>query len=201
MTRGCALLACAALLAGCGGGDEAPPSTPGAPAGEAPQAAGAQAETPIAKLAVTIYFPSASAEALIGETREIFETASPGDRAKQIVGDLLSGPTGAEALPALPEGTTLRQLYVLDDGIAYADFSSELVSGFPGGSTSELLAVYSLVNSIGLNVPEIRRVGVLVDGRPLETLAGHMDLRRPLAPDRSLLPVPADAAPAAPPPS
>ena len=74
--------------------------------------------------------------------------------------------------------------------IGKTDFSSELVSGFPGGSASELLAVYAVVNSIGLNVPEIRRVGVLVDGRPLDTLAGHLDLRRPLAPDRSLLPSP-----------
>lgn len=196
MRRGLLVAILALCLAGCGGGnDTAPPPSPVEPAKtETPEA-----EAPIAKRPVTIYFPSATAEALVGEPREIFETSSAGDRAKQIVGDLISGPTGTEGLPALPPGTTLRQLYVLDDGVAYADFSSELVSGFPGGSASELLAVYALVNSIGLNVPEIRRVGVLVEGRPLETLAGHLDLRRPLAPDRSLLPVPAEAPPAAPP--
>jgi hypothetical protein len=30
------------------------------------------------------------------------------------------------------------------------------------------------------NVPEIKRVQILIEGREVETLAGHMDIRRPL---------------------
>jgi hypothetical protein len=47
--------------------------------------------------------------------------------------------------------------------------------------------VYSIVNSIALNVPEIQRVGILIDGAAVATLNGHLDTRRPFVPDRSLI--------------
>jgi spore germination protein GerM len=132
---------------------------------------------------VKVYFPSSSGESLVTEDREIFETASPVDRAKQILAELLSGPTGEGAVAAVPKGTTLKQVYVLSDGTAYANFSSELSEGI-GGSSDEILAIYSIVDSLALNVPEIRRVAILVDGKGRGTLAGHIDIRRPFRPDR-----------------
>ena len=58
------------------------------------------------------------------------------------------------------------------------------------GSKEELLAVYALVNSIVLNFPAVRKVQILLDGRPATTLAGHVDLSRPLTLDTTLLAVP-----------
>jgi hypothetical protein len=78
-------------------------------------------------------------------------------------------------------------VYVLEDGVAWVDLTEELERGMRGGSAEEILAVYAIVDSIALNVPEIRRVGILVGGRPVETLSGHLDLRRPLPPDRSFI--------------
>jgi spore germination protein GerM len=144
-----------------------------------------------AKVSVTVYFPSASDDLLAGEPREIVETARPADRGAQILAALLEGPKGPGALPAVPAGTTLRRLWVRDDGTAYADFSDELSSGMRGGASDEILTLYAIVDSLTLNVPEIRRVGVLIGGRERETLGGHVDLRRPLLPDRSLLAEPA----------
>lgn len=140
---------------------------------------------PLRQLSVVLYFPAAGEDGLRGETHEIFETATPGDLAKQIVADLISGPDGDELLRALPADTRLRQVYVLDNGVAYVDFSEELKQGIGGGSQEELLAVYSIIDSVALNVPAIKRVGILLGGEPIETLNGHMDLRRPLRPDRS----------------
>jgi hypothetical protein len=51
-----------------------------------------------------------------------------------------------------------------------------------GGSADELLTVYAIVDSLTANVPQIRRVGLLVGGRERDTLAGHVDIRRPLPP-------------------
>lgn len=152
------------------------------PSGESPV-------DPLPSTVVTLYFPSTSGEGLVGETREIFLTASPVDRAKQILSDLLTGPTGSDSAPAVPAGTSLRQVFVLENGTAYVDLSPELTAGIEGGSTAELLTVYAIVNSLSLNVPEISRVGILVGGQPCETLNGHLDLRRPLPPDRNLLQV------------
>jgi spore germination protein GerM len=139
------------------------------------------------KTTVTLYFPSAAGDTLAVETREIVETKLPADRGAQIVAALIDGPKSDKALPVVPEGTTLRRLWVERDGNAYADFSEELASGAIGGSTDEILTVYAIVDSLTSNVPEIRRVAILVAGRELETL-GHLDLRRPLPPDLSLAP-------------
>jgi spore germination protein GerM len=136
---------------------------------------------------VTLWFPSTAGDALVGDGAEIFSTADPGSRAKQIVVALLGGPQRAGALPALPRDTTLRQVYVLEDGTAWVDFSSQLRTGIGGGSADERLAVYAVVNSVALNVPEIGRVGILVEGNPVLTLNGHLDLRRALPADRSIL--------------
>jgi spore germination protein GerM len=100
----------------------------------------------------------------------------------------------------VPPGTRLRQIYVLEDGTAYVDFSVDLRDGISGGSMEEILTVYSIVDSVALNVPEIQRVGILINGEPVESLNGHLDLRYPLSPDLSLI-VDAEAFEEPPPPS
>ena len=54
-----------------------------------------------------------------------------------------------------------------------------------GGSLIELrgdeaLAVFTLVNALTVNLPDITAVQILIDGKEVDTLAGHVDLRRPL---------------------
>jgi len=142
---------------------------------------------PLARTTVEVYFPSAVNPGLIGEFREIFDTATAGDRAKQIIADLISGPTGDQALRAVPPGVRLRQAYTLDNGVMYLDFSAELTEGITGGSASEMLTIYSIVDSVVLNIAEIKRVAILVNGRQIETLNGHLDLRRPIPPDFTLV--------------
>jgi spore germination protein GerM len=194
--RGLAAVSVGAVLLcspACRGGTTQVPEVPAeaAKAPAAPSEGSAKAPEaepePLGRATVTLYFPSATSELLAGEPREIFATPLPADRAKQILSDLISGPTTEAALPALPAGTRLRQVYVLEDGTAYADFSTELIAGGGGGSDDEIQAVYAIVNSVALNVPEIVRVGILVEGRPCETLSGHLDLRRPLRADPTLL--------------
>ena len=134
-----------------------------------------------------IYYPAIDGDGLIGESHEIFRTTAPGDRAKQILADLISGPIEEGAMSALPPGTHLRQVYVLEDGTAFVDFSSDLEQGMSGGSTEEMFTVYAIVNSVVLNIPEIHRVGILIEGKPVDTLNGHLDLRRPLPPNLSII--------------
>jgi spore germination protein GerM len=140
---------------------------------------------PLAKATVTLYFPSAAGDMLAVETREIVDTKRPADRGAQIVALLLDGPKTEGALPAVPPGTTLRQLWVRDDGNAYADFSEELLAGANAGSADEILTVYAIVDSLAANVPAIRTVGILIAGRQRDTF-GHLDISRPLLPDLTL---------------
>ena len=54
------------------------------------------------------------------------------------------------------------------------------MTAHPGGSMNELLTIYTLVDALVVNLPAVTVVQLLVDGKELDTLAGHVDLRRPL---------------------
>lgn len=96
-------------------------------------------------------------------------------------------PVAEPLLSAIPKGTTLRALFLTDSGQAFVDLSREVVSSHPGGTVSELLTVYTIVNALAANLPAVTTVQVLVDGKEVDTLAGHVDLRRPLEKNLALV--------------
>jgi len=191
----CVLLVVTLCRAGCGGGEDQVETDAEVPATDDTATVEVEDEeqtvdsslTPLPRRTVEIYFPSLAEQGLVSEFREIFATATAGDQIKQILADLISGPTIDEATRALPGGTRLRQAYVLDNGVAWLDFSSELAEGMTGGSEAEIMTVYSIVNSVVANVKQVRRVGILINGQPVETLNGHLHLLRPLRPNFSLI--------------
>jgi hypothetical protein len=74
----------------------------------------------------------------------------------------------------------LRAFYITERGDAFVDLSAEASTlQHAGGSTLELLTVYAIVNAVTANLSSVERVQILIDGRQADTLAGHVDLRRP----------------------
>ena len=100
-------------------------------------------------------------------------------RARRVAEEQL-GEAPAPLASPFPEGTRVRAVYLTPTGDAFVDLSLEVSRGHQGGSLDELFTVYALVNALTTNVPEISAVQILVDGREVDTLAGHVDLRRPL---------------------
>jgi len=96
-------------------------------------------------------------------------------------------PAAEPLVSAVPAGTALRALFVTDSGEAYVDLSREFAAGHTGGTTDELLSVYTIVDVLTINLPAITSVQLLVDGKEIETLAGHVDLRRPLQKNAALV--------------
>ena len=82
-------------------------------------------------------------------------------------------------MPTIPADTTLLALYVTQDRTAYVDLAQTITDQHPGGVKSELLTIYSIVNSLILNIPQIDAVKILIQGREAMTLAGHIDIRFP----------------------
>ena len=101
------------------------------------------------------------------------------EQARQII-EAQIAPVGQPLVSAVPPATTLRAIFVTEQGEAFVDFSRELATSHSGGSTDELLTVYTIVNVLTTNLPAIKSVQLLIDGKQVETLAGHVDLRRPL---------------------
>jgi len=105
---------------------------------------------------------------------------------RAIVDALIRGPRNA-LLRTIPEGTTLRAFHLLENGTAYVDLSAAAKENHPGGARSELMTIYSLVNSLILNMPDVAAVKILIDGHEATTLAGHIDLRYPFTANMLLI--------------
>ena len=116
---------------------------------------------------------------LKSELRVMLQPADTVDFARAVVEALIKGPQ-KELLQTLPTGTKLNALYITPDGVCYVDLSETVRKNHPGGCNSELLTIYSVVNSLILNIPEIQRVKILIDGNETLTLAGHIDLQFPI---------------------
>jgi len=119
-------------------------------------------------------------------------------RSKQVLNTLLAGPVDME-LRTLPPDAALLAFYLLPDGTAIADFSEALATSIPSGIESEQMAVDSIAKTLESNVPQVRRLKILIHGQEVETLAGHLDLseaflvnaKAAVAPRASILEAPA----------
>jgi hypothetical protein len=155
-----------------------------------------------------LYFAGSDGR-LYAESREL-PVGTPAERARLLVAGLLSGPEGgaSSGLRApLPAGSHIEQVYLLGTTAVLdlrppapraANPDETPPAGPPTpaearlrrlsyGSMQELLAVYSLVNTVVLGVEGIDSVQLLWDGRQPETFAGHVDTTRPLSADPSYL--------------
>ncbi len=115
-------------------------------------------------------------------------------RAKQVLNTLLAGPVDAE-LRTLPPEAVLLAFYLLPDGTAIADFSEAMATSVPSGIVSEQLAVNSITRTLEANVPQVRRMKILIHGQEVETLAGHLDLTGTFVVNTNLAETPQKPAP------
>jgi hypothetical protein len=134
------------------------------------------------KINVQLFWVGADGRTLTSVEREVAYEESTTNQARAIVTAQLGEPPPSLA-SAVPPGTALRAVFVTNDGQAFVDLSPEIVTAHPGGSTYEHLTVYALVNALTVNLSAVHAVQLLVDGREVDTLAGHLDLRGPLTQD------------------
>jgi hypothetical protein len=138
-----------------------------------------------------LFFPAANADVLLtAEDVTVFKSTEIVNRAKQILQKLQEGPKSELMLPSMPKETKVQELFVAEQGIAYVDFSNTMAANHPGGVLNEQATIYSVVNSLTYNLPEIRQVKILIGGIEKETLAGHCLLLLPLEMDLSITNVP-----------
>jgi hypothetical protein len=133
-----------------------------------------------------IFFGDTETDFLITEKRTLPWSTDPEQRARRLLSELLRGPSGS-AVRTTPDSTMLRSVSITSGGIAQADFSGQLSLDHPGGSSSEVLTVYSIVNTLAFNIDGIKKVQILIEGQTIDTLAGHMDCRQPFAPNIKII--------------
>lgn len=131
------------------------------------------------KIKARLFYVADDGVRLTSVEREVAFGEGTVEQARQIV-EAQIAPVAEPLVSAVPPGTTLRAIFVAAGGEAFVDLSHEVVDAHSGGSTNETLTVYTLVNALTANLPAVTSVQVLVEGKEVDTLVGHVDLRRPL---------------------
>jgi len=155
------------------------PAQPAAPAQATPTGS-------VPHIIATLYFGTSDGQALAAVKREVPLGEGPREQGRQILESQLE-PAPPPYVSLVPPGTTLRAFYITERGDAFVDLSPEVSTAHPGGSTNELLTVYAIVNAVTANLSSVERVQILIGGKQADTLAGHVDLRRPFERDTSLV--------------
>jgi hypothetical protein len=132
---------------------------------------------------VLLYFADAEGGYLVSETQQIAGCDEDSDCIINLFSALVAGPQG-DLLPILPVQAKVLGVELRDD-LALVDFNSAFVHSHPGGSLSELLTVYGLVNSLAVNFPYLKQLQILVEGKPVASLKGHVRLGQPILADFS----------------
>lgn len=131
------------------------------------------------KIRATLFYVSKDGTHLVAVPREVPFAESAPDQARRLVEAQLAPAPEPYASP-LPQGTTVRAVFITDRQDAFVDLGGSVVTNHTGGSLDEIFSVYAIVNALTMNLPAVTRVQILIDGKEVESLAGHVDLRRPL---------------------
>jgi spore germination protein GerM len=140
----------------------------------------AEAATGGRKIKAHLFYVSADGVHLTRVERDVAYGDGTLEQAREIVAAQVA-PAAEPLVSAIPPGTTVRAIFITEGGEAFVDLSPEIMRRHSGGTSDEVLSVYAIVNALTDNLPAVTAVQLLVDGKEVDTLTGHVDLRTPLA--------------------
>ena len=141
----------------------------------------------LATMEVVLYFSDDQAMYLVPEKRNITIEEGTGDEvlATSIIKELIAGPQNKELHATIPAEAKVLSVKI-KEGVASADFSKELQSKHWGGSTGEGMTLYSIANTL-TELDSIDKVELLIEGKKVESLAGHIDTTVPLERNKDII--------------
>lgn len=148
---------------------------------ENPQVIEKQAE----KVPVILYFADRNTGVLIPEKRMVDKTAVLQKVEETIVNELIKGPEDPVKAAVIPKGTRLLSVKK-DNDTVIVDFSEEFDKNHPGGSASEMLTIYSVVNSL-TELKDIDKVKFLIEGKERKEYKGHYQFDIPFERDETVI--------------
>lgn len=144
------------------------------------------------KREVTLFFSDSNERFLVPEKRFVPKEKDLEAQAEEIILALISG-SKKGLVNTFPVKAELDRVEKSADDTLKVSFKESLVANHPGGSAAEMATIYSLTNSLTENLPEIKKIRILIDRKERETLKGHIGLSDSFMMNRELI------APAAPP--
>lgn len=133
---------------------------------------------------LVLYFGDAGAEKLVAEKRTVMQRGE--SREELAIRELIRGPADDGRFRTVPREARLLSVQVVE-GVAYVNFSREVQTRHPGGTTGERFTIQAIANTLSTNNPAIRLVQYLIEGRVEEAIWGHATTSEPIAPDREMI--------------
>jgi len=137
------------------------------------------------KQSVVLYFSDSNERFLVPEKRFIPKEEKASAQGRELVKALIEG-SKTGLVNTFPEKVDVQNVRV-DNETAYVDFNKNLIKNHPGGSASEMATIFSLTNSLAENMPSVKKVKILVGGKEIPSIKGHIDTMQPFSPNRELI--------------
>lgn len=123
---------------------------------------------------IVLFFSTRGGDFLEREERKIYSSPETWVEIKTTLRELIKGPKKVALDPVLPSTARLLSVYLTETGICYLNFSREFILAHPGGVRGEVITLSALGYTLLENFPAVRAFQVLVEGREIETLKGHL---------------------------
>lgn len=133
-----------------------------------------------------IYFSDQQELFLRSEKRYVIKEKDSALQAMEIAKALLDGSKNG-LVDTFPKNVTVKDVEVTKDGVALVSFSKNLIKSYEGSSASEMATIYSLTDSITQNIPDIKKVKILIEGKEIPSIKGHISTKKAFAPDLELI--------------
>lgn len=133
---------------------------------------------------VKVYYPSKTKGEVEGrllmEERKVERQINMVSIAEAAVGEFLKGPSTPVSSNNIPQGTKLLKVFSGSDGVIYIDLSDEFRRNFQGDASTEFLLLKGLYDTVISNIQGADDVKVIVEGREIESIGGHLSALYPL---------------------
>jgi len=138
-------------------------------------------DTSVEETSLIIYMASEDGNHLVPVIRTLKVDANIGYETS-ILRLLIDGPLDDESLlRTVPESTEVKNVYIRE-GICYVDLSESFITDSVPGSISDMLTIYSIVNSLAER-PNISKVQFLIEGEIKDAYKGHFELDKAFEPN------------------
>lgn len=98
----------------------------------------------------------------------------------RIIGRMARQPEREKTMSLWPLPLKVRSAYLRKNGLLILDFEKGVQYNQLNSAFVELAAIFLIVRTITANFDQIKQVKFLIGGQEAETLAGHIDISRPL---------------------
>ncbi len=128
-------------------------------------------------VALRLYYPGDGRLAL--SEKNISRRLKQITMATAVIEEYFKGPGSAKS-PHFPQNVKLLGLYKDASQMLYADLSDELRRNFQGDALDEYLLLKGIYETIISNLQDVQDVKILIEGKEVESLGGHLYLKFPL---------------------